>query len=177
RIELPIHFHRQLINQMSEMKHYSPDDRQHRPESHRGELGFTLMETTVALLILMVVGLGAASLFFYAATNTSTASDRQLAMAVAQQRVEEMRAVLFTDAALNATAGTVTNVTSAGRPYLVNTVITDSTVVNGQPTLKTITVRVTPQGAGPALARNVASLFGSVTVTTERSTLLLGPNR
>jgi len=162
---------------MSEMKHYSPEDRQHRPESHRGELGFTLMETTVALLILMVVGLGAASLFFYAATNTSTASDRQLAMAVAQQRVEEMRAVLFTDAALNATAGTVTNVTSAGRPYLVNTVITDSTVVAGQPTLKTITVRVTPQGAGPGWARNVASLFGSVTITTERSSLLLGPNR
>jgi len=157
---------------MSQMKHYSPDDRQGIRESHRGELGFTLMETTVALLILMVVGLGAASLFFYAATNTSTASDRQLAMAVAQQRVEEMRAVLFTDAALNATAGTVTNVTSAGRPYLVNTVITDST-----PTLKIITVRVAPQGAGPGWARNVASLFGSVTITTQRSSLLLGPNR
>jgi Tfp pilus assembly protein PilV len=162
---------------MSQMKHYSPDDHQRMVESHRGELGFTLMETTIALLILMVVGLGAASLFFYAATNTSTASDRQLAMAVAQQHIEEMRAVLFTDATLTATAGTATNVTSAGRPYLVNTVITDSTVVLGQPTLKTITVRVTPQGAGPGWARNVASLFGSVTVTTERSSLLLGPNR
>jgi hypothetical protein len=96
-------------------------------------------------------------------------------MAVAQQRVEEMRAVLFTD--LTATAGTVTNVTSAGRPYRVSTVITNSTVVAGQPTLKTITVRVTPQGAGPGWARNVASLFGSVTVTTQRSSLLLGPNR
>lgn len=153
------------------MKHYSPDHHQRMVESHRGELGFTLMETTIALLILMVVGLGAASLFFYAATNTSTASDRQLAMAVAQQRIEEMRAVLFTD--LTATAGTATNVTSAGRPYLVNTVITDSTVVAGKPTLKTITVRVTPQGAGPGWSRNVASLFGSVTITTQRSTLLL----
>jgi Tfp pilus assembly protein PilV len=145
--------------------------------SRRNELGFTLMETTIALLILMVVGLGAASLFFYAATNTSTAADRQLSMAVAQQHIEELRAVLFTDATLAATAGTTSNVTSAGRPYLVNTVIADSNVVDGQPTLKTITVRVTPQGAGPAWARNVASLFGSVTVTTERSSLLLGPNR
>jgi len=160
---------------MSQTKHNSRDDHQRIGESHRSELGFTLMETTIALLILMVVGLGAASLFFYAATNTSTARDRQLAMAVAQQRIEEMRAVLFTD--LTATAGTATNVTSAGRPYLVNTVITDSTVVLGQPTLKRITVRVTPQGAGPGWARNVASLFGSVTVTTARSSLLLGPNR
>ncbi|MGH9873011.1 MAG: type IV pilus modification PilV family protein [Pyrinomonadaceae bacterium] len=162
---------------MRQKKHNSLDDKPRRSESRRDELGFTLMETTIALVIMMVVGLGAASLFFYAATNTSTASDRQLAMAVAQQRIEELRAVLFTDATLTATAGTDTNVTSAGRPYLVRTVITDSTVVNGQPTLKTITVRVTPQGAGPAWTRNVASLFGSVTVTTERCSLLLGPNR
>jgi len=162
---------------MSKKKINSPEDQPRIRQSYRNEGGFTLLETTIALVILMVVGLGAASLFFYAATNTSTANDRQLAMAVAQQRIEELRAVLFTDATLNATAGTNTNVTSAGRPYLVRTVITDSNVVNGQPTLKTITVRVTPQGAGPALARNVASLFGSVTVTTERSTLLLGPNR
>jgi type II secretory pathway pseudopilin PulG len=143
----------------------------------RNERGFTLMETAIALVILMVVGLGAASLFAYAASNTSTANDRQLAMAVGQQRIEEMRAVLFTDASLAATAGTDTNVTSAGRPYLVRTVITDANVVNGQPTLKTIIVRVVPQGAGPAWARSIASLFGSVTLTTERSTLLLGPNR
>lgn len=162
---------------MKQTKHKVPNDQLRFADSRRIELGFTLMETTIALLILMVVGLGAASLFCYAATNTSTASDRQLAMAVAQQHIEELRAVLFTDATLAATAGTVTNVTSAGRPYLVSTAIADSNVVDGQPTLKTITVRVTPQGAGPAWARNVASLFGSVTVTTERSSLLLGPNR
>lgn len=135
------------------------------------------METAIAFVILMVVGLGAASLFAYAASNTSTANDRQLAMAVGQQRIEELRAVLFTDASLTATTGTDTNVTSAGRPYLVRTVITDSNVVDGQPTLKRISVRVVPQGAGPAWARAMASLFGSVTLTTERSTLLLGPNR
>ena len=162
---------------MNQNKHNLPNDQQRKRESRRNELGFTLMETTIALVILMVVGLGAASLFVYAATNTSTANDRQLAMAVAQQHVEELRAVLFTDASLAATTGTDTDVTSAGRPYRVTTVITDSTVVAGQPTLKTITVRVTPQGAGPAWSHNIATLFGSVTVTTERSSLLLGPNR
>jgi Tfp pilus assembly protein PilV len=162
---------------MSEKKHNLPNNQQREGESRGDELGFTLMETSIALVILMVVGLGAASLFFYAATNTSTANDRQLAMAVAQQHIEELRAVLFTDASLAATAGTDTNVTSAGRPYLVRTIITDSNVVDGQPTLKTITVRVTPQGAGPAWSRNIATLFGSVTVTTQRASLLLGPNR
>jgi Tfp pilus assembly protein PilV len=162
---------------MSQKKNNSPDNKQRRSESCRNEPGFTLLETTIALVILMIVGLGAASLFAYAASNTSTAYDRQLAMAVAQQQVEELRSVLFTDATLVATSGTNTNVTSAGRPYLVQKVITDSAVVNGAATLKTITVRVTPQGVGPRWARNAASLFGSVTVTTERSSLLLGPNR
>ncbi len=135
------------------------------------------METSIAFLVLMVVGLGAASLFAYAASNTSTANDRQLAMAVGQQRIEELRAVLFSDASLNATTGTDTNVTSANRPYIVRTVITDANVVNGQPTLKRISVRVIPLGAGSSWAQNIATLFGSVTLTTERCTLLLGPNR
>ncbi len=135
------------------------------------------METAIAFVLLMVIGLGVASVFAYAAANTSTTNDRQLAMAVAQQRIEELRAVLFTDPSLAATTGTETNVTSGGRPYLVRVVITDSNVVDGQPTLKSISVRVVPQGVGPQLARNVTSVFGSVTLTTERSTLLLGPNR
>ena len=59
---------------MSQIKHYSPDDRQRIRESHRSELGFTLMETTVALLILMVVGLGAASLFGSVTVTTERSS-------------------------------------------------------------------------------------------------------
>ena len=161
-----------MITEKKQMR----DDRDERL-TNKTERGFTLMETSIALVLLMVVGMGAASLFFYAATNTSTANDRQLAMAVGQQRIEELRALNFTDVDLTATTGASANVTSAGRPYTVRTVITDSNTVNGQPTLKTITVRVTPQGAGSSWARTITSLFGSVTVTTQRSTLLLGPNR
>jgi Tfp pilus assembly protein PilV len=145
--------------------------------TQRNERGFTLIETSISFVILMIVGLGAASLFAFAASNTSTANDRQLAMAVGQQKIEELRALLFTDSSLTATVGTDTNVTSAGRPYLVKTVITDSNVVNGEPTLKKISVRVVPLAATQRWATTVASLFGSVTLTTERSTLLLGPNR
>src|SRR5258705_11566394 len=82
---------------MSQMKHYSPDNHQRIGESHHGELGFTLMETTIALLILMVVGLGADSLFFYAATNTSTARDRQLALAVGRKPNIKAQAETFSD--------------------------------------------------------------------------------
>lgn len=142
-----------------------------------GERGFTLLETSIAFVLLMIIGLGAASLFFYSATNTSTANDRQLAMAVGQQRMEELRAVNFNDASLAATAGTETGVSSAARPYLVQTVIADTNIVNGQPTMKIITVRVIPQGTGSVWARTVTSLFGSVTLTTQRSSLTLGPNR
>ena len=145
--------------------------------SKRDDAGFSLMETSIAFLIMMVVGLGAASLFAYAASNTSTANDRQLAMAVGQQHIEELRSVPFADASLNATAGRLVSVTSAGRPYNVLTVITDANVVAGEPTLKRISVRVTPLGNGQTWARNIVSLFGSVTLTTERGTLLLGPNR
>jgi len=50
------------------------------------ESGFTILETAIALVLMAIVGLGAASLFFYAARNTVSAGDRELAMAVAQQR-------------------------------------------------------------------------------------------
>src|SRR4028119_1840684 len=53
--------------------------------------GFTLIETTVAMLVMMVVGLGATSVFLYAVRNNSGASQRSIAMAVAQQRLEVLR--------------------------------------------------------------------------------------
>jgi type II secretory pathway pseudopilin PulG len=140
------------------------------------EGGFTLLETTISLVLMMIVGLGAASLFMASQNNNVSANDRQLSMAVAQQHLEALRATPFTDASLNA-ATVDSDVTSAGRPYRVTTIISDSEIVNGSPTIKTITVRVIPQGNGPVWARTITSLYGSVTITTQRTTLLLGPNR
>ena len=140
------------------------------------ESGFSILETAIALVLMAVVGLGAASLFFYAARNTVTAGDRDLAMAVAQQRLEQLRNDTFTDASLNATAGTTTTIARADRNYSVLTTIADSNVVNGAPTSKLITVRVTPINEQSAWARNIATVFGSVTVVSRRSSLVLGPN-
>ena len=140
--------------------------------------GFTLMETCIALLIMLVVSLGAASLFTVAAGNNSGAGDRQLAMAVAQDRMERLRNVIFSDSSLNATpvGGTTETVVSAGRRYLVTTFITASNPVNALPTIKTITIRVTPIGAGPSWSAGT-SIFSSVTVGSQRSSLLTGTHR
>lgn len=141
------------------------------------ESGFSILETAIALLLMAVVGLGAASLFFFAVRNTVTAGDRELAMAVAQQKTEQLRNVDFNDASLAATAGTSTTLRRAGRQYTVLTRITDSNVVNGQATTKTITVLVTPNSDGSSMARNVTSVFGSVTLVSQRTGLTVGPNR
>src|SRR3989440_11247876 len=106
-------------------------------DSRRGESGFTILETTIALLLMAIVGLGAASLFFYSVRYTETAGDRQLAMAVAQQAMEQLRNADFASADLAATAGTTLTLTRAGRSYTILTVITDANVVSGQATTKT----------------------------------------
>ena len=149
-----------------------------RRESDR-ESGFTVLETAISLLLMAVVGLGAASLFFYAAKNLVSAGDRELAMAVAQQRIEQLRNVAFNDSSLAPTSsgGTAATVIRAGRTYTVTTTITDSVVVAGQATAKSITIQVRPDSDSSTWARTVSSVFGSVTLVSERSALTVGPNR
>lgn len=150
-----------------------------KKQRSNSQAGFTLLETTVAMVLMAIVGLGIAGLFAYAASNTSNAADREMASAVAQQQMEQFRSVAFTDSSLAATSssGTTTTVTRLGRSYSVNTVIADSVVVNSSATLKTITIKVTPQSASAPWSSNVTSIFGSVTLVSTRSSLLAGPNR
>lgn len=147
--------------------------------------GFTLMEVSVSLVIMMVAGLGAASLFAYATNYNSGADDREMAMAIAQKRMEWLRTIPFhlntsnlaysyPNGGLAATSsdGVVETATNAGRSYLVRTTIQDLSFVPagqpnaGQPTVKRIEVTVTPQGTGTS--------FGSVRISTQRSTLVTG---
>ena len=149
------------------------------------ENGFTLLETAISLVIMMIVGLGAASLFAYATKNNAGANDRELAMAVAQQRLEWLKNMPFTtttrnlaysypNGGLGATGGgsVVETTVAGGRTYTVTTVIQDTATVPAgepdanQPIVKTISITVTPTGAGTPL--------GSVTLTTQRSTLVPG---
>ena len=145
----------------------------------RDEGGFTLLEIAIALVLMAIVGLGVASVFVYAAKYNVSAGDRELAMAVAQQRIEQLRNVAFTDSSLAATPlpVTPTTVVRAGRQYSVITTIADSNVVNGQATIKTITVKVIPKSDTATWATGVSSYFGAVMLVSERSATSLGPNR
>lgn len=147
--------------------------------------GFTLLETAIALVIIMVIGLGIVGVFAYATKANSGADDRELAMAIAQKRLEWFRTIPFTtqtrfvpysypDGGLAATTedGLTETVTNAGRTYVVTTIIQDLSWVPvgnpdpGAPTVKSIQINVTPIGA--------ATAFETVTITTQRSTQVPG---
>ena len=164
-------------------------DRMHDENQLRGtamsQRGFTILEAAIAMVLLMVIGLGVASLFTYSISANSRADDRELAMAIAQKRMEWLRTIAFTTQtrslaysypngglAPTATAGVSETVTNAGRSYTVVTTIQDLNFVpTGNPdagaaTRKRIQVSVTPTGA--------STLFDTVTVYTERSTQVTG---
>ena len=152
---------------------------------HTKQAGFTLLEAAIALVILMIIGLGIASLFTYAIQANSSADDRELAMAIAQKRMEWLRTIPFTtqtrhvaysypDGGLEVTSSTGVSetVTNAGRSYTVLTIIQNLSTVPagnpdaGEPTVKRIQISVTPAGA--------ATNFETVTITTQRSTQVTG---
>lgn len=147
--------------------------------------GFTVLEAAIAMVILMIIGLAIASVFTYSIQANGRADDRELAMAIAQKRMEWLRTIPFTtdtrsaaysypDGGLAATAaaGVSETVTSAGRSYTVNTIITDLNFVPaGQPdagacTRKRIQVSVTPARA--------TTNFEVVRVSTQRTTQVVG---
>jgi|SRR5215213_11059567 len=138
----------------------------HSQAKNGREKGFTLLETSAALLVMMIGGLGICSVFAFAIKNNTGSRDRAVALAVAQQQMEQYRNLTFTDAGLTATVATPNpvTVTSAGRTYSVRTTITDTTS-----SLKTIKVQVTP------LLSTEQWALGTVEISVQRSAFALGP--
>ena len=156
--------------------------------------GFTLIETSIAMLVMMVVGLGATSLFFYAVRNNTGGAQRSLSMAIAQQRVEDLRGLNYDHAKLNfgthptetviiegttpasAYGSTTAPATpSAGnRSFQVQTQVDPFPAGAATPTQKRIMIRVTPvNGERAASWMNQTP----VEVVIRRSTALSGPNK
>jgi Tfp pilus assembly protein PilV len=153
--------------------------------ARRGEAGFTLLETVIAMIVMMTVGLGASALFLYSITNNSAAGARSQAIAVAQQQVEQLRSVDWDDPLLAATANpVVTNVTTGGgagngvaderHRFVVTKTVTAQNPVpaaggGNRMTTKLITITVAP------VVNNAPWAAAAVTITTVRSTLQRGP--
>ena len=140
--------------------------RTQKVNSDRRQDGFTLLETAMAMVVMMIGGLGIAAVFAYAVKNNTGARDRAVSLAVAQQEVERLRALSFNDVALNATPNTLTPTTivNGGRRYNLLTTIVDTTASH-----KTIQVQVTPLSSSDAWA------VQTVQITFERAAFTLGP--
>lgn len=139
-----------------------------KTKTDKGQRGFSLVETTIASLVMMVGALAVSSLFLFSTQNNMGGADRALAMAVAQQQLEQLRSVTFEDTTLNAGATNLT-VRNGDRNYTVQRVVTNETHSDGSARqLKKITVRVTPNMGGPGWTRTPVEL------TTLRSTLAAG---
>ena len=139
-----------------------------KTKTANGEGGFTLIETSIAMVVMMVAALACSSLFVFSIQNNVGGSERALSMAVAQQQLEQIRSVDYDDSTLNDLT-TNFSVTTGGRTYNVRReVVTDKNSDNTSKGLKRITVTVTPQAAGPNWTRT------PVVLVSYRSTPDLG---
>ena len=138
-------------------------------QNQKNERGFTLIETSIAMVTMMVAGLAVSSLFVFSMQNNVGGNERALAMAVAQQQMEQLRSVSFEDNSMTVGTSTIT-VTSDNRNYTVVKAIADQ--VNPNNTIKQlrrITITVTPDGGARATWTRTP-----VTLVSFRSTLAPG---
>ena len=136
-------------------------------KSTNGERGFTLIETTIASLVMLVGALACSSLFVFSVQNNIGGSERALAMAVAQQQLEQIRSVKYADSTLD-TGTTSSTVTNSERSYTVQRTVAAETNSDGTAkNLKRITITVTPQSGQPWMRTPVV-------LVTFRSTLNSG---
>jgi prepilin-type N-terminal cleavage/methylation domain-containing protein len=134
----------------------------------KGQRGFTLIETTIASVVMLVGALAVSSLFVFSTQNNVGGGERALAMAVAQQQLEQLRSVTYEDASMAATTTTST-VRNGERNYTVERAIVDETNADGTAKqLKRITITVTPIVAGADWTRT------PVVLVSFRSTLDTG---
>lgn len=144
------------------------------PIVEKSEQGSTLVETVIALVLLMIIGVGIAPLFVYAIRYNSAAAIRAGALAVTQHKLEQLRATPFSSCVSSNETISVGNPASGLQTYTVET-----TISNTSSTLKTIMIRVTPNArstSGGQYSGPSGWMYGQVTVYTNRTSLSAGPN-
>lgn len=141
-------------------------------QAHKQERGFTLIETCIAMVILLIVVCGVLPLGIYALKYNSAAAIRAGAVTAAQRKLEQIRADAFTSCV--SSSETVTVGPTESQSYTVEVTVTDVTT-----SLKNIRITVTPQGrttSGGVYSGNERWMRGQVVVYTRRTTSTTGSN-
>jgi len=142
--------------------------------STASQRGFTLVETSIALVFIMIVFVGIAPLLVYAVNYNSGSAIRAGALAVAQRKLEQLRSTSFDECASSSETVTVGKPGNGLQTYTVNT-----TVTNTNATLKTINIVVTPQGrstSGGQYSGVEGWKYGQVIIYTMRTAVRTGSN-
>ena len=140
-------------------------------QDQKTDCGFTLIETCIAMVILMIVACGVLPLGVYALKYNSAAAIRAGAVTAAQRKLEQLRASSFTSCT---SSSEVTIGPTDSQTYTVDVTVTDVTT-----TLKNITITVTPQGrstSGGVYSGNESWMRGQVVIYTKRATSWTGSN-
>ncbi|HEY6216883.1 MAG TPA: prepilin-type N-terminal cleavage/methylation domain-containing protein [Pyrinomonadaceae bacterium] len=140
-------------------------------QDQKKDCGFTLIETCIAMVILMIVACGVLPLGVYALKYNSAAAIRAGAVTAAQRKLEQLRASSFTSCT---SSSEVTIGPTDSQTYTVDVTVTDVTT-----TLKNITITVTPQGrstSGGVYTGNDGWMRGQVVIYTKRTTSSTGSN-
>ena len=156
-----------------------PAKQARRCDPGSGEAGFTLIETSIALVLMMIAALGAASLFSFSINYNAGASDRLVGLALAQQQLENIRGAHFnsttTDTILAGGTSHQSGLIRNGKSYKVTTTIDDNPAtpamdINPATTLKRITVTVIPEGVtqGPVLSSGAPIILVTQRARTDR---------
>lgn len=140
-------------------------------QKRSGEEGFSLIETTCALVIILIALLGVAFSFTYAINYNAGNQSRTESLAVLQQEIEQMRAAKFTP--------TVTDIGLSGGPksprlttsptgsrFMINVSVDNNPDLAGTqndidvpaPTIKEITVSVRLQAPSPGWQTAIPSV-------------------
>ena len=141
-------------------------------QDYKQDRGFTLIETCIAMVMLMIVVCGVLPLGVYALKYNSAAAIRAGAVMAAQRKLEQLRAGSFNSCISSSEVVTV-------GPTDSQTYTVDVTVTDVNTTLKTITITVTPQGrntSGGVYTGNEGWMRGQVVVYTKRTTSSTGSN-
>lgn len=140
--------------------------------NQKEEAGFTLIETCVAMVMLLVIVCGVLPLGVYALKYNSAAAIRAGAVTAAQRKLEQLRAGSFTSCVSSSEVVTVGPTES--ETYTVDVTVTDVTT-----TLKKVKIVVTPEGRstnGGVYSGNESWMRGQVVVYTQRTTSSTGSN-